>query len=48
MEVTLFLYINDVKIYRFKTKKNSEIKPYPLCLYNISKDFIVNDMKKPY
>ena len=33
------------KIYQFKAK-NSEIKPYPLCLENISKDFTASNMKK--
>ena len=33
------------KIYQFKAK-NSEIKPHPLCLGNISKDFTANNMKK--
>ena len=33
------------KIYQFKAE-GSEIKPNPLCLENISKDFAVNDMKK--
>ena len=31
-----FLYANSVKIQQFKAK-GSEIKPYPLCLGNISK-----------
>ena len=39
-----FSYINGVKIYQFKAKE-SEIKPYPLCLGNISKDFTVDNMK---
>ena len=26
--------------------KHSEIKPFPLCLGNISKDFTINHMKK--
>ena len=33
-----FLYVNAVKMYQFKAK-GSEIKPYPLWLGNISKDF---------
>ena len=37
-------YVSCVKIDQFKAK-NSEIKSYPLCLYNISKDFMVNNMK---
>ena len=30
-----FLFVNAVKVYQFK-EKDSEIKPYPLCLVNIS------------
>ena len=40
-----FLFVNSVKIYQFKAK-DSEIKPYPLCLGNISKDFSLDNMKK--
>lgn len=40
-----FLYTNNVKISQFKTK-DSEIKPYLLCLGNISKDLIVHSIKK--
>ena len=36
-----FLYFNHVKTYQFKARA-SEIKPYPLCLDNISKDFTVD------
>ena len=32
-------------MYEFKAKQ-SEIKPYPLCLGNISKDFTADNMKK--
>ena len=32
-------------MYKFKAK-NSEIKPYPLCLGNASKYFTLNNMKK--
>ena len=39
------LCMNGVKIYQFKAK-DSEIKPYILCLENISKVFIVGNMKK--
>ena len=35
-----FLFVNATKIYQFKAK-DSEIKAYPLCLGNISKDFSV-------
>ena len=40
-----FLFINASKIYQFKAK-NSEIKPYSLCLGNISKNFTFDNMKK--
>ena len=39
------LFINSTKTYQFKAK-NSEIKYYALCLGNISKDFITDNMKK--
>ena len=39
------MYANGVKIYQFKIK-NSELKPYPLLLGNISKDLTVNSIKK--
>ena len=32
-------------MYKFKAK-DSETKPYPLCLGNISKDITINSMKK--
>ena len=40
-----FLYANGAKVYQFKAN-DSEIKPYPLCFKNISKDFTVGNMKK--
>ena len=40
-----FLFPNAKDIYQFKAK-NSEIKPYPLCLGNISKNFTTNNMKE--
>ena len=39
------LFVNSTKIYQFQAK-DSEIKKYPLCLGNISKDFTANNMKK--
>ena len=45
MEATSFLFVNTTKIHQFKAK-DSEIKRYPLCLENISKDFCVDNMKK--
>ena len=45
MEVTVFLFVNEVKIYQFSTS-DSEINTYPLCLGNISKDLTVDNMKK--
>ena len=40
-----FLFVNAVKMYRSKVK-DSEIKPYTLCLGNDSKDFTIDNMKK--
>ena len=40
-----YLFVNGTKIHQFKAK-DSEIKRYPLCLGNISKDFSVDNMKK--
>ena len=40
-----FLFVNGAKMYQFKAK-DSEIKPCPLYLGNISKDFTINNMKK--
>ena len=45
MEATVFLFVNAVKMYQSKTKY-SQIKPYPLCLGNISKDFTLKSLKK--
>ena len=44
-ESNSFLFVNATKIYHFKVK-NSEMKKYPLCLGNISRDFSANNMKK--
>ena len=40
-----FLLVNAKKIYQFKAN-DFETKKYPLCLGNISKDFISTNMKK--
>ena len=42
-----FLFVNAAKIYQFKSN-DSEIKDYTLCLGNIPKDFIINNLKKQY
>ena len=39
-----FLFVNTTKMYHFKAK-DSEIKPYILCVENISEDFAANTMK---
>ena len=39
------LFVNAVEMYHFKAK-DSDIKPYPLCLGNISKDFTLNNMNE--
>ena len=38
-----FLFINAVKVYRFKGK-DSDINPYPSCIGNISKDFTLDNI----
>ena len=40
-----YLFVNGTEIIKFKAK-DSEIKAYPLCLGNISKDFSVDNMKR--
>ena len=40
-----YLFVNGTKIHKFKAK-DSEIVATPLCLGNISKDFLVYNMKK--
>ena len=39
------MYANGTKIYQFKAK-DPKIKPYQLCLGNISKYFLLDNMKK--
>ena len=39
------MFLSATIIYQFKAK-NSEMKPYPLCLGNISIDFTSNIVKK--
>ena len=43
--INSFLIVNATKIYQFKVKY-SKIKPCPLCLCNILKDFTINNMNK--
>ena len=40
-----FFCVNTTKIYQFKAK-DSETKPYPLCLVIISKDLTLDNMIK--
>ena len=40
-----YLFVNGTEIIKFKVK-DSEIIPYPLCLGNILKDWLVDNMKK--
>ena len=40
-----FLFVNTVKVGQLRAK-DSEIKLYPVCLGNISKDFTLNNIKK--
>ena len=39
------LFVNGTEIYKFKAK-DSEIVASPLCLGNISKDWLVDNMKR--
>ena len=41
----IYLFVNVTEIYRFKAKY-SEIVATPLCLGNISKDWLIDNMKK--
>ena len=40
-----YLFVNGTEIYKFKAK-DSEIVASPLCLGNISKDWLVDNMKR--
>ena len=40
-----YLFVNGTEIHKFKAK-DSEIVATPLCLGNISKDWIIDNMKK--
>ena len=40
-----YLFVDGVEIYKFKAN-GSEINAFPLCLRNISKDVLVDNMKK--
>ena len=44
-EANSYLFVNGIEIIKFKSK-NSEIVVTPLCLGNISKDWVVGNMKK--
>ena len=39
------LFVNGTEIYKFKAK-DSEIVASPICLENISKDWLVDNMKR--
>ena len=41
---TMVYHVDGVEMHQFKAK-DSDIKPYPLCLDNISKGFTVSSMK---
>ena len=43
--VNSYLFVNGVEIIKFNVK-DSETKPTPLCLGNVSKPFSVDNMKK--
>ena len=39
-----YLFVNGTEIHKFKAK-DSKIVPTPLCLGNISKDWLIDNMK---
>ena len=43
-EANRYLFVNGVEIIKFKAK-DSEIKPIPFCLGNVSKGFLLDNMK---
>ena len=43
--VNSYLFVNGAEIFKFKAKA-SEVNSYPVCLGNISKDFLINNMEK--
>ena len=43
--VNSYLFVNGTEIYKFKAK-DSELFVGPICLGNISKDWLVDNMKK--
>ena len=43
--VNSYIFVNGVEIYKFKAK-DSKITATPLCLGNVLKYFLVNNMKK--
>ena len=44
-EANSYLFVKETEIYKFKAK-DSEIVASPLCLGNISKDWLIDNMKK--
>ena len=40
-----YLFVNDTEIYKFKAK-DSEIVARPLCLGNISKDWLIDNINR--
>ena len=44
-EANSYLFVNGTEIYKFKAK-DSEIVARPLCLGNISKDWLADNMKR--
>ena len=44
-EANSYLFVNSTEIYKFKAK-DSEILVGPVCLGNISKDWLADNMKK--
>ena len=47
MEAIVCLVVDNVKMHQFKAK-DLQIKPYPVCLGNILKNFTIKNMKKTW
>ena len=45
VQIVSYLFVNSTEIYKFKAKE-SEIVASPLCLANISKDCLTDNLKK--
>ena len=47
MEAIVCLFVDNVKMQQFKAK-DLQIKPYPVCLGNVLKNFTIKNMRKTW